>query len=222
MDWRYNTIWFDQINEDNQLMHDFKETRSLPDKFSNVEYASISHLKRKGNSFGSLTSSNQLLYLNLDWANIVDFSGIDKFSNLKRMELHYCTKLESDSGISNLKQSIRYLHINQSKKFKFADELLQLDELVVLCLNSCGPIDNLRFLKRFPKLVDFRFVNTDILDGDLKPILEHPTIRCVGFLNKRHYNYSDSEIEMALRSKGDQDFKEIVYKGDYSTYKYSY
>jgi hypothetical protein len=92
-----------------------------------------------------------------------------------------------------LKDKIEFLHINQSKKFKFTDELLELKKLKVLCINSCSPVDNLDFLKHFPNLIDFRFVDTNVLDGNLNPILEHPTIRTVGFLNKKHYNYKDEK-----------------------------
>jgi hypothetical protein len=155
-------------------------------------------------------------------AIIKNFDGIEKFSNLKRLELHYCVKLENDFGLSRLKDSIEVLHINTSKKFKFTDELLRLKKLKVLCLNACEPIDNLDFLKAFPNLIDFRFVDTNILDGNLKPILEHPTIRTVGYLNKKHYNYNDEKLKLELEKKFDSEYKTTVYKGQYLTYRYDY
>jgi hypothetical protein len=114
------------------------------------------------------------------------------------------------------------LHINTSKKFDFTNELIQLEKLKVLCLNACGPLDNLDFLKYFPNLIDFRFVNTNILDGNLMPILEHPTIRTVGFLNKKHYNFKDEKLKLELENKFDYDYKTIEYKGQYLTYRYDY
>ncbi|HVS92992.1 MAG TPA: hypothetical protein VHE59_13205 [Mucilaginibacter sp.] len=71
-----------------------------------------------------------------------------------------------------------------------------------------------------PKLIDFRFVNTNILDGDLTQLIEHPTIRSVGFLNKRHYNYSDEQIDLELKAKSDEEFRDFAYKGEYLTSKY--
>ena len=68
-------------------------------------------------------------------------------------------------------------------------------------LNSCGPIENLDFLKNFPKLTDFRFVKTNILDGNLNPIIEHPTISSVGFSDKRHYNNKSENIKLILENK---------------------
>jgi hypothetical protein len=81
-------------------------------------------------------------------------------------------------------------------------------------------LESLRFLKKFPNLIDFRFVNTNVLDGDLTPLIEHPTIRSVGFLNKRHYNYSDDQIDLELKLKSNEAYEDFVYKGEYETSKY--
>ena len=224
MDWRFNTIWFDQLDKSKVFQKDFKEnTISTENKnFDDSEYAIIWHLKEKNDSFENMSQSDKLLYLELNWANIKNFSGIQKFYSLKRLELHHCVKLENDNGLSQLSDNIEFLHINQSKKFKFTDELLQLKKLKVLCLNACAPIDNLDFLSNFPELIDFRFVDTNILDGNLKPIIEHPTIRTVGFLNKKHYNFKDDKLKLELEKKFDNDYKTIFHKGKYLTYRYEY
>jgi len=224
MDWRFNTIWLEQLEQDNVFQQDFKENTIATENknFEDAEYGIIWHLKEKLNSFDNLSESYRLLYLELNWANIKNFEGIEKFKNLKRLELHYCVKLENDKGLSQLKDKIEFLHINQSKKFKFTDELHELKKLKVLCLNACGSLDNLDFLKNFPDLVDFRFVDTNVLDGNLKPILEHPTIRTVGFLNKKYYNYKDEKIKLELDNKFKSEYKTIVYKGQYLTFRYDY
>jgi len=222
MDWRYNTIWLEQLDKDNFCEQDFKTKKHLNDKFDKAEYAILQHYKFKEYSFDNLPQSDKLLYANFDWANFKDFKGIGRFQNLKRLELHYCVKLENDNGIKPLKDTLQHLHINQSKKFEHSSELYQLKKLKVLCLNSCSPIANLKFLNHFPELLDFRFVDTNIIDGDLTPILEHPTIRTVGFLNKRHFNYTDDQIKAELNLKSTKEYKHIVYKGKFQTYRYDY
>ncbi|HLO45417.1 MAG TPA: hypothetical protein VK175_13860 [Leadbetterella sp.] len=224
MDWRFNTIWFEQLEQSKIFRKDFKEKFIATENkaFENSEYGIVWHLKEKLNSFDNLPENEKLLYLELNCGIFKNFDGIEKFKNIKRLELHYCVKLENDFGLSRLKDSIEFLHINGSKKFKFTNELLQLKKLRVLCLNSCGSIDNLHFLKKFPNLIEFRFVNTNILDGNLNPILEHSTLRSVGFLNKKHYNYKDQKLELELNEKFCNKFKTIVYKEQYSTFRYDY
>lgn len=203
MDWRNNTIIFDYISPEKYYWEDCKEKKIKYEntKFEDAEYAILWHMKHKNESFDYLYSSENLQLLELHSANLKDFTGVDKFRNLKRLELHYCTKLKSDIGIENISQTLQNLHINQSKKFVISDRILNLKELRVLRLNSCGPIDNLDFLKEFPNLVDFRFVDTTIIDGNLTPILEHPTLQSVGFLNKRHYNIKEKEMDFLLKEK---------------------
>jgi hypothetical protein len=222
MDWRYNTIWFDQIEQNNIFHCNYKDKRATTTDFDTVEYAMTFYFKHKGLSFDPLPKSDKILYLEMNWANFKDLSGIGRFNNLKRLELHYCLKLENDKNISLLKDSLEFLHINQSKKFIPSTELFELKNLKVLCLNVCAPLDNLKFLNKFPRLIDFRFVDTNILDGDLSPIIEHPTIRTAGFLNKRHYNFTDKELKAALDLKSTENYKEYAYKEKYQTYKYKY
>ena len=66
--------------------------------------------------------------------------------------------------------SLPKIQINTSKKFSPKKDFFELRNLKVLCLNACGPLDNLRFLKQMPNLLDFRFVDTKIVDGDLTAI----------------------------------------------------
>jgi len=224
MDWRFNTIWFDQLDQDKFFQNDFKDSSfgSQTNIFENSEYAILWHLKAKENSFNNLALTNKLLYLEVNWANIKNLVGIERFENLKRLELHYCIKLETDKGLCQLSDKLQFLHIDQSKKFKFSNELLTLKKLRVLCLNNCGQLDNLKFLSDFPNLIDFRFVNTNVSDGDLTPILEHPTIRTVGFLNKKHYNYKDDKLKAELKNKFSDDYKTKVYIGNFETFRYDY
>ena len=221
MDWRYNTIWFDLIKEEEQITWHYDKRSNDSLQLSDQRYLMASHYKMKGGlSFEGLPASDKLLYLELTSSNVIDFRGIEKFPALKRLEIQYCLKLKSDAGISALKNSIEILHINQSKKLDSVEEISQLTSLKVLRLNSCGSLANIQFIKKFPGLLDFRFVDTNILDGDLTPILEHPTLKSFGFLNKRHYNYTNEKIDKMLISRDGRENKDFARKGEYETFKY--
>ncbi|HEY4323634.1 MAG TPA: hypothetical protein VGN20_06600 [Mucilaginibacter sp.] len=220
MDWRYNTIWFDQVDRDKIISWNYKEKKGLSLQFDIEEYAILWYYRKKGLSFESIPQSEKLLYLELNWANIQDFCGVQRFPNLKRLELYYCTKLENDYGLLYLEDTIEHLHINQSKKFQSTDEISKLKNLKVLRLNNCGPLKSIAFLKDLPNLIDFRFVDTNILDGDLTPIIDHPSLKSVGFFNKRHYNNTTEKINAILESKLKDEYQDFVYKDQYKTFKY--
>ncbi len=220
MDWRYNTIWFEQIQPEKQLTWDFKEQKGSTLDLKDIEYAILWYYRYKGLSFKLLPKSDKLCYLEMNLANVTDFCGIEKFKKLKRLELHYCKKLENDTDLSRLRDSIEWLRIDHSKKFQSTNEIAKLANLRVLGLNSCGPLENLEFLIDLPNLISLRFVDTNILNGDLTPLIEHPTLRGVGFLNKRHFNLSEEKVDLMLKEKSVEDFKDFVYKGEYRTFKY--
>lgn len=221
--WKNNTIWFEQIPDNLKAYLNLKEVKFNDKQLGNIEYLTLWHHKSKLHSLVDLPLPESLLYLNLIWSNIHNFIGIEKLANLKRLELHYCTKLQNGDGLSSLADTLEYLHIDQSKKFIPNKDLFSLKNLRVLCLNSCGNLENLHFLNQFPNLVDFRFVDTNVLDGDLSPILEHPTIRSVGFLNKRHYNIKRDKMEALLKDKNDgEEFETIIKFGKYETSRYIY
>ena len=91
--------------------------------------------------------------------------------------------------------------ISNAKKLKLDDELLKLNNIRFLDLNAISSIDDLSFLKHFPKLESLRFFDTNIIDGDLTPIVDHPTLTFVGSYNKRHYNKKLEEVEQLLVEK---------------------
>lgn len=225
--WKNNTIWFDDIPENLLLDLNLKEEKLKEMTLNDIEYLILRHYKKsKLGNFVEIPKN--LLYLELNWSNIQSFVGIENLTKIKRLELHYCTKLEEDCGLSKIADTIEHLDINHSKKFVPSEELFSLKNLRVLRLNSCGNLENLSFLNHFPKLIDFRFVDTNVIDGDLSPIIQHPTIRSVGFLNKRHYNISEQTMDSLLEEKNssDVDYKTTIMKRDgsrkYYTFRYNY
>ncbi|MFB7142842.1 hypothetical protein ACFCYN_24930 [Gottfriedia sp. NPDC056225] len=221
--WRNSAIWFEQIPDKLQETIDLKEVKFNELKLKNIEYLTLWYHKSKLRNLEHLPIPESLLYLELNWSNIHNFIGIEKLTNLKRLELHYCTKLESDLGLTGIADSLEHLFIDHSKKFIPNEELFSLKNLRVLCLNSCGNLEDLNFLNQFPNLIHFRFADTNVLNGDLTPILNHPTIRSVGFLNKKHYNIKNEKMYELLREKnGGEEFETTIKFGEWETTRYIY
>jgi len=219
MNWTYNTIWTEQLPVGEFQNVKCKNTKaSLSDPIIG-SYFMVSNFRPKDRCFENYPAITTATYLELNLSNVHSFRGISKLGRIKRLELHYCTKLERDEGLSELKDEIEWLHINQSKKFSPVDDLFSLKKLKVLCLNSCAPLENLKFLSEFPELVDFRFVDTNVLDGDLTPLFEHSSLLNVGFLDKRHYNRTEKEADAFFEDRV-QSAKEWVSKGEFRTFRY--
>ncbi len=219
MNWTYNTIWTELLPNDEFKPVTCTNTKASLNEHMTGSYFIVNNYKPKDKCFNNYPAISTAIYLEFTFANVRSFQGISKLGPIKRLELHYCTKLEIDKGLSEIADDIEWLHINQSKKFTAIDDLFHLRNLKVLCLNNCAPLENLKFLKAFPELVDFRFVDTNVIDGDLTPLTEHPSLLNVGFLDKRHYNLKKKDLDEHFGEKSESE-KEWIYKNEFKTYRY--
>ena len=202
MDWRFNTIWFDLIDKDKLLNFDFNAINQAPkEHLRDIQYFIAWHHKSKEKNLVNLPSADDLQYLELNWSNSTTLRGINKYKKLKRLELHMMTKLESGIGLESISETLEFLHIDGAKKLNINEQLAALKNLKVLRLHSCGDIDNLDFLQHLPNLVSFRFMDTNITNGDIEPILNHPSLSDVCFINKRHFNLKNDAVDDILKIK---------------------
>jgi len=219
MNWTYNTLWSDKLPPKEYHNFECKNTKASLTTPVAGSYFRIRNFKPKDRCFENYPAITTATYLELGLSNVTSFKGISKMGTIKRLELHRCIKLESDEGLSEIRDDLEWLHINQSKKFSPSTELLSLKNLKVLCLNSCAPLENLQFLSEFPQLVDFRFVDTNVLDGDLSPLFDHPTLLSVGFLNKKHYNRTEKQTDEYFGERVESK-QEWVHDGQFATHRY--
>jgi len=201
MYWQDNHINFDKLPDGIYINFDWKEDNKAAINFSKCRYLIIWHHSSKEKSYRDLPDIPDLEYLEINWSNAVSLEGLSKFGNLKRLELHYCIKLETLGGVETLNKEIEHIHINQSKKLTGHKKITQLQKLHILCFNDCGSIDDMYFIEQLSELRDFRFVNTNIINGDLSPLIRHPKIENAGFLNKRHYSHKDTEIDKLIAGR---------------------
>lgn len=200
--WEMGTIPYADLPKNIYYGLDLKEKPKKP-QFEQIEYIALYtyRVSQSGSNFYPFEDFPNLLSVDLSFTNIIDFSVFESCTKLKRIELAYCRNLSSFKGISHLSDSLEFLMISNAKKLKLDDELLKLNNLRFLDLNAISSIDDLSFLKHFPKLESLRFFDTNIIDGDLTPIVDHPTLTFVGSYNKRHYNKKLEEVEQLLAEK---------------------
>lgn len=198
---------------------EFERGRAISKIIAGATYYRIQKFKTKEPGFHDLGGITSAEYLEVNFSNITSFLEIAKLGKIKRLELSWCLKLESDAGLSEIADHLEWLHVYTSRKFSPKKDLFELRHLKVLCLKGCAPLDNLRFLERMPNLLDFRFVDTNVLDGDLTPLMNHPNLVNAGFLDKRHYNLKSIDVENHLRERSEKAM-EYANKGEFRTFRY--
>ncbi|MEW6747665.1 MAG: hypothetical protein AB1486_33455 [Planctomycetota bacterium] len=159
----------------------------------------VLHLRRykpKTKDLSELAALPALEDLSIVQSPLTSIRGVGRYRLLKRLELSYLTKLESIAGIEKLNDSrLEILECEKCKKIRDHAVVRTVPSLRVVRFNDCGEIPSIGFLDDMPNLEDFRFVNTNVVDGDLRPLLR---LKSAGFFKKKHYSHTPEEVDEIL------------------------
>lgn len=156
----------------------------------------LSKYKPKNKDLSELAELPALEDLSIVQSPLTSIRGVGRFRKLNRLELSYLTKLESIAGLEELEgDGLEVLDCQKCKKISDHAVVRSLPSLRVVKFNDCGEIPAIGFLEDMPTLEEFRFVNTNVLDGDLRPLLK---LKSVGFFKKKHYSHTPEEVNEIL------------------------
>lgn len=165
--------------------------------FSNLAHCrdlkqlALSHFDSKTNDCRSLCDLIWLESLGISQSSIQNLTGLESYNNLKELELNYCSKLNTlcclETSISTLESFLVY-HCKAIKNHAY---VVKLKNLKTLAYNDCGKLLSIGFLTDMRSLSSFRFVGTDILDGNMEPCIG---LKYVAFTNKRHFSHKVEQI----------------------------
>lgn len=158
----------------------------------------LSEIKIK--TLKGIENLKHLKYLMLDTLPIDSIHEVDCLSEINELYLQYLQKLRDITHISSL-SSINCLCIRNCKQIKNLDPIRKLKNLTRLVLDNMK-IESLSFLNNLGELERIElYGNTNVLDGDLTPLMNLPKLGCVDFENRKHYTHKHKEIESHIEMK---------------------
>ena len=130
----------DLLPQDKLAVIEFKGNKPAINVPKDASYYILEKFKTKKTGFSELLGVNTAQYLEVNFSNITSFLEIGKLGGIKRLELAWCLKLENDSGLSEIKDHIEWLHIDTSRKFSPKKDLFELRNLKVFVPECVWPI----------------------------------------------------------------------------------
>ncbi|MFZ1807525.1 MAG: hypothetical protein WAU36_09900 [Cyclobacteriaceae bacterium] len=124
--------------------------------------------------------------------DITTLQGIERFSNLKKLEMFSASKLETIAALQALSNSIEEIQVEQCKKINDYETLGKVKSLKKIILSESGEIKSLAFVKELPRLEFISFWGTNVLDGNIKYC---EGLSYVGFDNKKHYTHKSEQFK---------------------------
>lgn len=163
------------------------------DSLNHIKRLSIRKFKPQSKDFTVLARCNDVEYLHITESNIESFKGIENLQLLNHFEGHYLTKLESLEGLEKLSTHLKIIVLDYCRKLaNYESVFAKLKHLKKLILGDCGPMESLKFIKAMKELKFLSFVNTNVVDGNISPVLN---LEYVVFDNKRHYTHKKEDVK---------------------------
>lgn len=150
--------------------------------------------KKNSNIFSHLTNLEVLSILNCPLENL---NGLNKLKALKYLCISNLKFLTSFQGIDKLKK-LEELEVQKCKGINSISELSNLTNLKKLLLLDMGNIESIKVLEELNNLEIFLFYeSTNIVDGDLSPLIRLKKLSKVSFQNRRHYSHQREDFGIA-------------------------
>lgn len=152
-----------------------------------IKRLSIWKFKPKLKDFTVLKGCKDVEYFHFTESNIESFKGIEVFKSLIQLEGYYLPKLISLDFLNLISSQLKVLILDNCKNLKKHETILtNMEHLEKLILGDCGELESINFINSLDRLRFFSFVNTNVLDGNLTPILR---LEYAGFSNKKHFSH---------------------------------
>lgn len=149
-----------------------------------------------------LSSIIRLEVLAITQTNIGSLIGLDALEDLRYLDVAYAPNLKSLKALASGGPAIRELSFDNAKNIESYTPIASISHLRRLKLSRCPPMQNLKWTAGLDQLDFFSFVETNVVDGDLSPLLKLPKLRYVGTMGKRHYSHKMHALNELL--KGNQ------------------
>ena len=140
--------------------------------------------------------------LQLVQSPITSLAGVEAMSRLWELELHYCARLTDVTALAARADTLQRLRLDRCRNVAGREGVARLRRLTHLSFCGDSPIPSIGFVRGMPRLRFFAFVGTDVLDGDMTPLLG---LGYAGFDSKRHYSHTFEQVQQIIRDRGAAD-----------------
>jgi hypothetical protein len=172
------------------------------DTYCHLVCLRLSGGKSKAKDLENLPCANNLEELEfIVPSSIENIHGIKRYPKLKKVSIYSARKLQDISQIVEL-EDLQVIDLQKCRR------LLQggvnwplLRGLRKMIYMECSALPDLQFIHSMPKLISLVIIDTNVLDGDLNPIIEHPRLEHFACTSYRHFTHKEAQLMKILRER---------------------
>ena len=145
----------------------------------------------KNNDRSDIANLSWIKKLEIVRSNLKSLNILSDFNKLEELSLYYRSKLEKLCYLDNCNETLRILVFDHCKSIINHDYASQLQGLEVLAYNNSKVIPSINFIKKMTTLKRFRFLGTDVEDGDVSACIG---LEYAAFTNKKHFSHTMEQV----------------------------
>lgn len=165
-----------------------------------LRYLDVWHYNAPSQDLVKLVGLVRLEHLRIVQTNLTSLAGIEVLEDVRYLTVSHATRLESLDALAG-HDSIREIDFTTANRIQSYGPLAKIRRLRRLKLSRCAAMPNLKWLAGMENLDFFAFVDTNVVDGDLSPLLKLPRLRYVGTLDKKHYSHTSDDLNAELAKR---------------------
>lgn len=204
-------LWCDEFNSIHNL-EEFPNLRILRQSWNKEMCSARTHLSLEelslhkyapisGSNLADMPVAPNLRKLELLGSAIKDLGEIDRYPKLECLDIYSTRNLVSVAGIERC-SFLKRLELDGCKNINDLQETLRkCSGLERLVLMKVSDLENIQFIERMPNLKWLNLMNTNVIDGDMSPLLRHPSLEYAVFTSKKHFSHTEAQVRAALQAK---------------------
>lgn len=191
-DYSKKAIDFASFPELKECRMEFSHNRLSVVSCPKLELLSMLHFSLS--DLSKLVPLRHLTTLDISQGKLADIRAITEFRHLEHLNLVLLKSLQDIAPLGRAGE-LQTLSLEGTRGFRTLDALSGLGKLRRLNISNCGQIDSIAPLVACRSLEILEFSeDTNILDGDLQPILQMPNLKYISLMNRKHYNLRREDI----------------------------
>lgn len=171
----------------------------LPSNASDLRNLTLYGYSPQSRDLSDLPAYDELSELTLRGGRIQRLDGISRLRSLRTVQINGLRSLESLGDLANVQvESLECEGL--SRCVRWWEEVAMCGTLMRLVVAKCPPMRSLKWLGSMTTLREFRFVDTDVLDGDMRPLL---SLDVAAFSpNRRHFSHTCEAVQQEVAKRG--------------------
>jgi len=146
--------------------------------------------------FSSISKMNSLKALSMMNSRINNIKGICDLNNLISLSLINLSKITDGSCLSNL-ANLDQITLHRCKKINNISFLLSMKSVQKIHIIDMGSIDSINGIEKLANLREFLFYeSTNIIDGNIRGLMQLPLLEKVAFQNRSHYSHKREDFNL--------------------------